>query len=111
MTEQQRACVSRNGRSAEEPSDLRTAAVDNLKRRREFRNHLIVYVVVNAGLWAIWLITAAVGTGSWFPWPIFPTLGWGAGLAIHAWETYGRKPISEDEVLREMDRLRRARSA
>jgi hypothetical protein len=41
-----------------------------------------------------------------FFWPIFPILGWGIGVAASAWDVYGRKPISEDEIRREADRLR-----
>ena len=38
--------------------------------------------------------------------PIFPILGWGVGLAANAWDVYGRRPITEDEIRRETDRLR-----
>jgi hypothetical protein len=40
--------------------------------------HVIVYAVVNAGLFTI---DALTGDGWWFFWPM---LGWGIGLAIHA---------------------------
>ena len=36
-----------------------------------------------------------------------PILGWGIGLLLNAWDAYGRKPISEHEIAREVDRLRR----
>jgi 2TM domain len=39
-------------------------------------------------------------------WPIFPILGWGIGVAANAWDVYGRKPITEEEIRREADRLR-----
>ena len=38
-------------------------------------------------------------------WIIYPVLGLGLILALEAWNTYGRKPVSESEVRREMDRL------
>jgi hypothetical protein len=34
-------------------------------------------------------------------------LGWGIGVAFHAWDVYGRKSITEEEILREEARLRR----
>jgi hypothetical protein len=34
----------------------------------------------------------------WFPWPVFVTLGWGIGVAFHAWDVYGPRPITEDEI-------------
>jgi len=45
-------------------------------------------------------------TGAGFFWPVFPILGWGVGVAANAWDVYGRKPIGEDEIRREADRLR-----
>jgi hypothetical protein len=43
-----------------------------------FYIHLAVYLMVNAGLFVINLLT---GGGWWFYWPL---LGWGIGLAAHA---------------------------
>ncbi|HEX6221977.1 MAG TPA: hypothetical protein VF115_12855 [Acidimicrobiia bacterium] len=34
-------------------------------------------------------------------------MGWGIGVAFHAWDVYGRKPITEEEILKEEARLRR----
>jgi hypothetical protein len=81
--------------------DLRQQAIARLKRKRDFRSHAFVYVAVNALLVAIWAVT-----GAGFFWPVFPILGWGIGLAANAWEVYGRKPLSEDEIQREAARLR-----
>lgn len=41
----------------------------------------------------------------WNIWIIYPIIGLGLALAIDAWNTYGKKPISESEIRREMDRL------
>lgn len=80
---------------------LRERALERLKKKRDFKTHVFIYVAVNAVLVAIW---AATGAG--FFWPIFVILGWGIGVAANAWDVYGRKPISEDEIRREADRLR-----
>lgn len=82
--------------------DLREQAIAQLKKKRDFRAHIFIYVAVNAMLVAIWAI---VGGG--FFWPIFPILGWGVGVAANAWDVYGRKPISEEEIRRETERLQR----
>jgi hypothetical protein len=82
--------------------ELREQALQQLKKKRDFRSHLFIYFAVNAMLVAIWAIT---GTGNFF-WPIFPILGWGVGVAANAWDVYGRRPITEDEIRREADRLR-----
>lgn len=49
----------------------------------------------------IWAVTDAG-----FFWPIFPIIGWGIGVAANAWDVYGRRPITEDQIRREVDRLR-----
>jgi len=56
---------------------------------------------VNVGLVIIWLVT-----GSGYFWPGWVLGGWGIGLLLHAWEVFGRRPISEADILREMDRQR-----
>jgi hypothetical protein len=84
--------------------DLRKLAVSRLKKKRDFRTHVAIYVIVNAMLVGIWAVT-----GAGFFWPIFPILGWGIGVGANAWDVYGRKPITEDEVRRETERLRSER--
>ena len=84
--------------------ELRKLAVSRLKKRRDFRTHVVIYLIVNAMLVGIWAVT-----GAGFFWPIFPILGWGIGVGANAWDVYGRKPITEDEVQRETERLRSER--
>ena len=50
------------------------------RRRRELREHVFAYVIVNALLVAINLFTSGLLT-----WAVWPILGWGIGLAFHAW--------------------------
>lgn len=80
---------------------LRELAVKNLRKRRDFKSHVFMYVLVNVILVAIWALT-----GAGYFWPIFPILGWGLGVVANAWDVYWRKPITEDEIRREADRLR-----
>jgi uncharacterized ion transporter superfamily protein YfcC len=86
---------------AQSEEELREQAVKLLHKKRDFRTHVLMYVLVNAMLVVIWAVT-----NSGFFWPIFPILGWGIGVAANAWDVYGRKPITEDEIRREADRLR-----
>jgi hypothetical protein len=79
--------------------ELRRRALERLKAKREFSAHLLAYVLVNAFLVVIWAVT-----DSGFFWPVFPILGWGIGLAFHAWDVYGSEP-SEEKIRREMDKL------
>jgi 2TM domain len=87
---------------------LREQALDRLKKRRDFKAHLLVYILVNLGIWGIWAVIAASSGGSW-PWPVFLTLFWGIGLVMNAWDVYFRRPITEQELEREIDRLQSSR--
>jgi 2TM domain-containing protein len=86
------------------PEALRDQALIRLKKRRDFKTHAFVYVVVNAVVWGIWTVIS-VNSHSWWPWPVFVTLGWGIGLVMNAWDVYVRKPITEDELQREIEHL------
>lgn len=90
---------------ADPENDLRAEALRQLKKKRDFRGHLLVYVLVNAVLWTIWGVFYAT-SGVWFPWPLFAMFGWGIGLVFHAWDAYGRKPFTEEDIRREESRLR-----
>ncbi len=88
---------------AQDEQGLREQAVQRLKKKRDFKSHVFIYVAVNALLVVVWATTS---DGGLF-WPIFPILGWGIGVAANAWDVYGRQPITEDAIRREADRLRR----
>jgi 2TM domain len=81
--------------------ELRQQALRSIKAKRDFRTHVFVYVAVNLFLVGVWAFT-----GARFFWPIFPMLGWGIGLSIHAWEAYRGDRVTEDQIQREMRRLR-----
>jgi len=87
--------------SPDTQESMREQAIVRLKKKRDFTTHVVIYVLVNTMLVGIWAVT-----GRDFFWPIFPILGWGIGLGANAWDVYGRKPISEGEIEREMTRLR-----
>ena len=79
---------------------LREQATIRLRKKREFRAHLLAYVLINGSLLIIWTLT-----GSGFFGPVFPMLAWGIGLVFHAWDIY-RRPFSEEQIRREMQRMR-----
>lgn len=83
----------------------REAAVARLKRRRDLRGHVVIYLAVNTMLVVIW---AASGAG--YFWPIWPIAGWGVGLALNAWTSYGQRPITEDDIDKETQRTVRRHS-
>ena len=81
--------------------DGRAAAMQRLKDKRDFRNHVAAYVLVNALLVVIWALS-----GAGYFWPIWSIAGWGIGLAFNAWAVYFERPITEDDIRREMQRDR-----
>ena len=60
------------------------AARKQAKREAAFRRHLASFVVVNAFLFALNILTSPGHL-----WAVYPLLGWGIGLANHAFQTYG----------------------
>ena len=66
-----------------DPTKQQDEAYKRAKLRVEelkgFYSHLVVYVVINLGLF---LIDFATGRDSW--WFYWPLVGWGIGLLIHA---------------------------
>jgi hypothetical protein len=83
------------------PSDPREAAIQRIKRKRQFQYQVLIFVVINVFLWVLWAVN-----DFGFPWPIFVTVGWGIGLATQAWHIYGGggRPITEADISREMQK-------
>jgi 2TM domain len=82
-------------------ASLREAAVRRLRKKQDFHTHALIYLTVMAFLWIAWAVTMPGG----YPWPIWPMVGWGIGVAANAWDVYGRRPFTEDDVAAEMRRL------
>ncbi|HXH60484.1 MAG TPA: 2TM domain-containing protein [Fimbriimonadaceae bacterium] len=73
---------------------------------REFREHLFAYFVVN-GL----LVLANLLTSNNVTWAVWPILGWGVGIAFHAWASLNTGSESfQDDFARYRRRLSRRRS-
>ena len=78
--------------------ERRDAAIKRIKYKRDFKTHVVSYVVVNLFLVGVW----AVSGGGYF-WPGWVMAGWGIGLVLHGWQTYrGERPITEEDIQREM---------
>lgn len=82
-------------------TELRERAVKRLKKRRDFRGHLLIYTLVNAFLVVIWAVTSPGG----FFWPIFPIVGWGIGVIMNAWDVYFSEDFSEEDIDKEVEHL------
>ena len=82
--------------------DLRKEATRRVHKRRDLAAHAVAYVVINAMLVGIWAIS-----GEGYFWPAWVMLGWGVGLVLNVWDVYFRRPVTEHDIEREMQRLRR----
>ena len=81
---------------------LREQARKRIASRRDFYNHLFAYVVINGLVVVIWAFT-----GQGYFWPGWLMAAWGVGLLFHARDVFWRKPITEADVDRELERHRR----
>lgn len=79
----------------------RAEARKRLEARRKIVADAVSYVVINAFLVFVWLITG----GGYF-WPGWVMAGWGILLALHAWDVFWRRPITEAEIDEEVSRSR-----
>jgi hypothetical protein len=86
----------------ENGDELRELAIKRLRDKRGLQAHLLAYTTVNLFLVAVWYFITHGG----FFWPMFPIFGWGIGLVFHAWDFYSPETFSEDQVQREIGRLR-----
>ena len=78
------------------------------KARAKFQSSLVVYVVVNAGLWVVWALTSH-RHDEFVPWPLWATVFWGLGLGLQGVAAYGGFG-REQRTQREYERLLRERN-
>jgi hypothetical protein len=82
----------------------RNLARKRVEARRALGGHVVAYVVVNAFLIVVWAFT-----GAGYFWPIWALAGWGIGLVLNAWDVLFRRPITNDDIERELRRGRGGR--
>ncbi len=80
-----------------EQNGFRAGTIKRVWMKRAFQLHAISFV---AGSLLMLLIWSSAGGG--YFWPVWPITGWGAGLIIQAWVTFGSWRISEAAIQREM---------
>ena len=79
--------------------ELRKQARQRVQKRRDLGAHVVAFVVINLMLIGIWAIS-----GAGYFWPAWVLLGWGVGLVLNIWDVYFRRPVTEADVEREMQR-------
>lgn len=82
--------------------ELRDQAVERLRRKRDFLRHVVLYLVINAGLWTVWAIDGADTDDLW---PAWVSGIWLVILVVDAFKVYGERPISDQRIEEEMRRI------
>jgi hypothetical protein len=99
-------------------AELRSVAVERIRKRRNFWAHATVHLVGSVFLIAVWAMTEYRNAGGWptgfrtgrvnhdwDPWIIYPLVAGTLALMLHAWIVFVRRPTTEDEIAREIERL------
>ena len=112
--------VIESGVSKRGDGEVRELAVKQIERKRRFEMRAFAAAVLSVFLVVVWAVSEYNTAGGWptngfsnsssIPhvwndWIIYPLIGIGLCVAIDAWNTYRRKPITEAEIKREVDRL------
>lgn len=99
--------------------DARRQAIRRIETKRRFRLELVVSLIGMAILVAIWATSEYHNAGGWPTrgfsqssgihdvwnlWIVYPIIGWALVPGGRAFFVFGRQPISEDEIEREMER-------
>lgn len=97
----------------------REQAIKQIERRRQFWFRATAYAVGMVVLVVIWVLAEYHNAGGWPTngfsqssgspnvrnyWIIYPAIAWVLLTAGDAWRVFGRKPVSEAAIKREMDR-------
>jgi uncharacterized protein with PQ loop repeat len=67
----------------DQEQERREQAIKRIRDKNVFKVHLAAYLLINFGLFVAW-----ASTGIGYFWPIFALVGWGAGIAVHAYCIY-----------------------
>ena len=119
---------------AEPDAGLRALAIERIYRMRRFKLHVVVFAVGVPLLATLWLLTEYFEentwpsrfasdpdvAGTWDPWLFFVAGIWLIALATHALRTYFgppigpigryiRRPVTDAQIGRELERLRSRR--
>ena len=76
-------------------------ARQRVEKQHKFRGDLVAYVVISVALVGAW---AATGFG--YFWPGWVMGIWGVFLVLDAWNLWFRRPVTDDDVARELQRRR-----
>lgn len=68
-----------------------------VEKKSKFRAGLVAYAVINAFLIGVWMVA-----GFGYFWPGWVLAGWAVLLVLDAWNVYGRRPLTDDDIDHEL---------
>jgi 2TM domain len=87
--------------------ELRAAAVERIRTRRNFVTHVFAYLIGSLTLAIVWSTNEYQNAGGWptgfrtgrqdhdwDPWIVYPLIVGAIALGVHAWIAFGRRPAS-----------------
>ena len=107
------------GAPAHNADSVRQQAIQQIERRRRFNRQLVISGIIMILLVASWAHSEYHNAGGWptsgfshrssIPnvwnyWIVYPIILWASIMGYRGWSTYGGKPISEDDIEKEMRR-------
>jgi hypothetical protein len=84
--------------------DAREQAITRLHAKDNFRTYLFTWAGVSILLVATWAFTAYTMGHLYYFWPAWAIGGMGIGAITQGYALYGRPPMSEERIRREMER-------
>lgn len=108
----------------EDTRALRKLALERIEAKRRFVQHAIGAAAATVLLVVIWAVSEYNNAGGWptdgfsqsssIPhvwniWIIYPVLGLALLVGLEAWRTFGRRPVTEHEINREIEKLTTSR--
>jgi hypothetical protein len=84
--------------------ELRKKARKIAKDKSDFYIHFVIYIAVNAFLFAQWWAVAGIDV---FPWPVFVLFGWGIGVAAHGITVFRGEGYIDQQAEKEYQKLKK----
>jgi fatty acid desaturase len=75
----------------------RELARKRVEKKHKFRGDVVAYIVINIMLIGVWALT-----GAGYFWPGWVLGAWGVLLLLDAWNLYYQRPITEEEIDKEL---------
>lgn len=121
LTTNERTALPPAPTASPQEDELRTWARKHVERIHRLKRDAAVFVLGMVALTAVWALiqwqdngaferfSSGGNSGDWNPWILYVALIWGFFVALDALRTYFDRPTTEEEIDRQVERLRRRR--